>query len=103
MTLAQEGDSDDHFCIGGQKPDYSVLYSSGRSHSNFLIYNFVVLKSYGDLIYFELGRIFRLEILIGWGEAETENDFSYLFVCFVFVCLFLPQEPEKCSVLSAFS
>ena len=57
----------------------------------------------GDLIYFELGRNFRLEISIGWGEAETENDFSYLFVCFVFVCLFLPGEPEKCSVLSAFS
>ena len=68
-----------------------------------LIYNFVVLKSYGDLIYFELGRDFRLEILIGWGEAETENDLVILFVCFVFVCLFLPQEPEKCSVLSAFS
>ena len=33
MTLAQEGDSDDHLCIGGQKPHCSILYSSGR-HNN---------------------------------------------------------------------
>ena len=52
------------------------------------IYNFAVLKSYGDLIYFELGRNFRLEILIGWGEAETENDLSY-FICLFYVCLFV--------------
>ena len=52
------------------------------------IYNFVVLKGYGDLIYFELGRNFRLEILIGRGEAETENDLSY-FICLLCVCLFV--------------
>ena len=74
--------------IGGQKPYYSVLYSSGRSHSNFLNIQLCSLKSYGDLIYFELGRNFRLEILIGWGEAETENDLSY-FICLFCVYLFV--------------
>ena len=66
VTLAQEGDSDDHFCIGGQKPYYSVQYCTHPDdhNQNSLIYNFVVLKSYGDLLYFEHGRNFRLEILI---------------------------------------
>ena len=67
MTLAQEGDSDDHLCIGGQKSYYSVQSCTHPDDHNqtSLIYNFLVLKSYGDLIYFELGRNFRLEILIG--------------------------------------
>ena len=67
VTLARAGDSDDHFCISGQKPYYSVQYCTHPDdhNQNSLIYNFVVLKSYGDLIYFELGRNFRLEILIG--------------------------------------
>ena len=63
MTLAQEGDSDDHFCIRGQKPYYSVQYCTHPDDHNqtSYIYNFVVLKSYRDLIYFKLGRNFRLE------------------------------------------
>ena len=32
---------------------------------------------------------------MGWGEAETEYNFIILFVWFVFVYMFLPQEPEN--------
>ena len=34
MTLAQEGDSDDHLCIGGQKPYYSVQYCTHPEDHN---------------------------------------------------------------------
>ena len=77
-----------------------VLYSSRRSHSNF-----VVLKSYGGLIYFCTWKEFppwnfnRLRRSRNWKWLEL----FYLSLLCLFVCLFLPQEPEKCSVLSAFS
>ena len=63
--------------------------------TSLIYFKSVFSKSYGDLIYFEFGRNFRLEILMGWGEAETEYNFIILFVWFVFVYMFLPQEPEN--------
>ena len=62
-----------------------VLYSSRRSHSNFLN---IQLCRFEKLWRPNLFWTFRLEILIGWGEAETENDCSY-FICLFCVCLFV--------------
>ena len=103
MTLAQEGDSDDHFHLVVKNITIQYCTHPDNHIQTSLIYKFLVSKSYGDLIYFELGRNICLEILIGWSEAETENDFTY-FICLVCVCLFVfTTGAWKCSVLSAFS
>ena len=91
MTLAQEGDSDDHFCIGGQKPYYSVLYSSGRSHSNFL-----------NIQLCSVEKLWRPNLFWTWKEFPPWNfnrlrrsrnwkwlELFYLSVLCLFVCFYL--------------
>ena len=86
MTLARDGDSDDHFCFGGQKPDYSVLYSSGRSHSNFLNI---------QLCSFE--KLWRPNLFWTWKEFPPWNfnrlrrsrNWQWLVILFVCLCLFV--------------
>ena len=77
--------------IGGQKPYYSVLYSSGRSHSNFLNI---------QLCRFE--KLWRPNLFWTWKEFPPWNfnrlrrsrnwkwlELFYLSVLCLFVCFYL--------------